>query len=106
MNAKQRDLWGNSHPATGHPIRDQLAAIMENEPETQADEDLLAARWLERTLAVADTMDLYTEQLARIIRTYRKADIRRRRQELVYMGYPWPEEEAERRQKRARLGPP
>ena len=101
--ARQLDFEGNSHPSTGHPIRDQLAEIMENEPETQADEDLLAARWLQLH---RDWNNRSVVLLRNIIRAYRISDIRRRRQELVHMGYPWPEGEAERRQKRARLGPP
>ena len=108
MKAYQRTLEGGITVATGNRIRDQLAAIMEAEPETQADEDLLAAHWLVlHGLGIVETMDLYTTQLARIIRAYRKADIRRRRQEMAADGsYPWPTDEAERRQKRAKGGAP
>ena len=104
MKVLQRTLEGGIKVATGNRIKDQLASIMEAEPETQADEDLLAARWLQR-------FDLWNEvslfMLRRIVRRYRKADIRRRRQEMAADGsYPWPTDEAERRQKRAKGGAP
>ena len=104
MKAYQHTLEGGIKVATGNRIKDQLAAIMEAEPETQGDEDLLAARWLQR-------FDLWNEVplfvLRRIVRRYRKADIRRRRQEMAADGsYPWPTDEAERRQKRAKGGAP
>jgi len=108
MKAYQRTLEGGIKVATGNRIKDQLAAIMEDDPECQRDEDLLAARWL------MDHRDFRyhsyrhdLENLAKAIRDYRKADIRRRRQEAAADGsYPWPTDEAERRQKRARGGAP
>ena len=105
MKAYQRTLEGGIAVATGNRIKDQLAAIMEAEPETQADEDLLAARWVILNTAYGEL--LHAHHIAGIIRTYRKADIRRRRQEMAADGsYPWPTDEAERRQKRAKGGVP
>ena len=102
----QYTLEGGIKVATGNRIKDQLAAIMEAEPETQADEDLLAIRWL----AMHHTRLVYDIRLAHlrdIVQTLRKADIRRRRQEMAADGsYPWPTDEAERRQKRAKGGAP
>ena len=120
MKAYQRTLEGGIKVATGNRIKDQLAAIMEAEPETQADEDLLAARWLEEYSGLGERLDLVltmkpwgrktlerTAMITRIIRRYRKADIRRRRQEMAADGsYPWPTDEAERRQARAKGGAP
>ena len=106
MKAYQRTLEGGIKVATGNRIKDQLAAIMEAEPETQADEDLLAARWLQ-THREYDEDPYWTKEIKDIIRDYRKADIRRRRQEMAADGsYPWPTDEAERRQKRAKGGAP
>lgn len=106
MKPYQLTLEGHAKPATGHPIRDQLAGIMEAEPKTQADEDLLAIRWL----AIHHTRLVYevrASQLREIVSTLRRADIRRRRQELAASGeYPWPDDEAKRRQKRSKGGPP
>ena len=105
MKILQHTLEGGIKVATGNRIRDQLAAIMEAEPETQADEDLLAARWVILNTAYGEL--LHAHHIAGIIRTYRKADIRRRRQEMAADGsYPWPTDEAERRQARSRQGPP
>ena len=105
MKAYQRTLEGGIKVATGNRIRDQLAAIMEAEPETQADEDLLAARWVILNTAYGEL--LHAHHIAGIIRTYRKADIRRRRQEMAADGsYPWPTDEAERRRQRAKGGAP
>ena len=121
MKILQRTLEGGIKVATGNRIKDQLAAIMEAEPETQADEDLLAARWVElyggfydfqKSLQDAQylrgTQDWDMTLLIRfVVRRYRKADIRRRRQEMAADGsYPWPTDEAERRQKRAKGGAP
>ena len=104
MTARQDDFWGNSHPVFANPIKRQLAMIMTNEPKTQLDEDLLTIRWL----AMYHTRLVYNiklDHLREIVQIIRKADIRRRRQELAHEGYPWPEEEAERRQNRAKGGP-
>ena len=108
MKVCQHTLEGGIAVATGNRIKDQLAAIMEVEPETQADEDLLAARWLwiyrgfdqrQYPWGCQDLRDALEED--------RKADIRRRRQEMAADGsYPWPTDEAERRQKRAKGGAP
>ena len=109
MKAYQRTLEGGIKVATGNRIKDQLAAIMEDEPRTQADEDLLAARWLDRQGLIPEIegLPMHTYQVVQIIRDYRKADIRRRRQEMAAdRSYPWPTDEAERRQKRAKGGPP
>ena len=43
VKAYQRTLEGGIKVATGNAIRDQLAAIMEFQPATIDDEDLLAA---------------------------------------------------------------
>ena len=103
MTTYQRTLEGGIKVATGNRIRDQIAAIMEAEPETQADEDLLAARWLQEYVG----WRVDTQLLVGMLRHYRKADIRRRRQEMAADGsYPWPTDEAERRQKRAKGGAP
>ena len=105
MKAYQRTLEGGVAVATGHPIRDQLAAIMEDDPIAQRDEDYLAGVWLQRHVSALN--DLGIGELAVAVGAYRKADIRRRRQEMAADGsYPWPTDEAERRQKRAKGGPP
>ena len=111
MIAYQRTLEGGIKVATGNRIKDQLAAIMEEYPETQADEDLLAARWIvEYTRAGPELQLEYVCPevfLKDIICAYRTADIRRRRQEMAADGsYPWPTDEAERRQARSRQGAP
>lgn len=110
MHIMQRTLDGGAEIAGLTPIQRQLAQIMWDEPETQGDEDLLAARWLELYQGMTgfdSNWDNIGYFLRNAIRYYRKADIRRRRQELAEMGlFPWPQEEAERRQKRARGGPP
>ena len=95
--------------ATGNRIKDQLAGIMEDNPEAQADEDWLAALWLDRQGLIPWSVDfpITLSQVALIINRYRTADIRRRRQEMAADGsYPWPTDEAERRQKRAKGGAP
>ena len=88
--------------ATGNAIRDQLAAIMEAEPETIDDEDLLAAYWLTRH---GGFVVHYFDELVDIARRLRKANIRERRRELKSL-YPYSDEEEARRQKRGRGGPP
>lgn len=102
----QHTLEGGIAVAGLTPLQRQLAEIMENEPETQADEDLLAMRWL----AMYHTRlvyDIRATHLREILGTIRKANIRERRRELAASGlYPWPAEEQERRQKRSRQGPP
>ena len=83
---------------------DQLAEIMEQEPETRGDEDLLAAKWLIRCKGV-DWVSAYG--LRDLLEMVRQANIRERRRELAVSGlYPWPDDEAERRQKRGRGGRP
>lgn len=104
MHIMQRTLDGGAEIAGLTPIQRQLAQIMWDEPETQADEDLLSARWLQR-FNLWEGVPLFV--LRRIVRRYRKANIRERRRELAVNGlFPWPQEEAERRQKRARQGAP
>ena len=114
----QQKLDGSYQVATGNRIKDQLAAIMEAEPETQADEDYLAAVWLWeygglKQMCGSLGLDGHLSRwnilrLAMfIVRNYRTPDIRRRRQEMAADGsYPWPTDEAERRQKRAKGGAP
>lgn len=99
-------------PSTGNAIRDQLAAIMEEHPETVDDEDLLAAIWLEKYAGVELPFIAFDRDylqarawLSAVIRRYRKANIRERRRELKDL-YPFSEEEEARRQKRGKGGPP
>ena len=119
MKAYQRTLEGGIAVATGNRIKDQLAAIMEAEPETQADEDLLAARWVWEYGGMRDwyyrmlsderprTYKILIEGIRISYHKIRTRDIRRRRQEMAADGsYPWPTDEAERRQKRAKGGAP
>ena len=107
MKAYQRTLEGGIKVATGNRIKDQLAAIMECYPETQGDEDLLGAMWLREHTLDGVKAKVSVRRLARLISAYRKADIRRRRQEMAADGsFPWPTDEAERRQKRAKGGVP
>ena len=119
MKAYQRTLEGGIKVATGNRIKDQLAAIMEAEPETQADEDLLAARWVWEYGGMADwyyqmlsdgkppTENILIQGIRISYHKIRTRDIRRRRQEMAADGsYPWPTDEAERRQKRAKGGAP
>ena len=109
MKAYQRTLEGGIAVATGNRIKDQRAAIMEADPECQRDEDLLAARWLDQQGLIPEMegFPIHTYQVVGLIRNYRKADIRRRRQEMAADGsYPWPTDEAERRQTRSRQGAP
>ena len=93
MEAKafQYTLEGGIMVATGHRVRDQLVAIMEAEPDTREDEDLLTARWLQLYRACGN---LCVQELRHITRAVRKADIRRRRQELRHL-FPYSDEEEE-----------
>jgi len=100
---RQLDFEGKTHPATGNRVRDQLAAIMETDPDTQGDEDLLAAVWIQDHTLVGRFVEL--ERIKAVITHYRKADIGRRRRELRGL-YPYSADEEERRQKRGRGGPP
>ena len=104
MKVIQHTLEGGIAVAGLTPLQRQLAEIMENEPETQADEDLLAARWLREYRKIEH---VNVRDLAHMLKTVRCANIRERRRELAASGlYPWPAEEQERRQKRGRQGPP
>jgi hypothetical protein len=108
MTAYQYKLEGGMMVSTGNAIRDQLAEIMETYPESRNDEDLLAAYWLlDHGEVPFECYAADRDRLCETIRKYRRADIPRRRRELAEMGlYPWSPEEAERRQKRAKGGPP
>ena len=119
MKAYQRTLGGSIQVATGNRIKDQLAQIMEHDPECQRDEDLLAARWVWEYGGMSEWYyqrlfdgrmprgELWLEGIRLSYHKIRTGDIRRRRQEMAADGsYPWPEDEAERRQKRAKGGPP
>ena len=119
MKAYQRTLEGGIAVATGNRIRDQLAAIMEADPECQRDEDLLAARWAWEHGGMCEwfskmlndgqppTENILIQGIRLSYHKIRTTDIRRRRQEAAADGsYPWPTDEAERRQKRAKGGAP
>lgn len=105
QRAYQSGLWGGVMVSTGNAIRDQLAAIMEDEPGTIDDEDLLAAVWLHLHGGCQAETKRGLNALANIIRRYRKANIRERRRELKDL-YPFSEEEEARRQNRGKGGPP
>ena len=96
---RQGDMFGGSARAgiTGVTCR-RLAEIMDNDPATVGDEDFLSAIYLQRHEGV---WDIELDRLAEILEIYRSLDLRRRRQELRGL-YPWPEEEEDRRQRRAR----
>ena len=121
MKVLQRTLEGGIKVATGNRIKDQLAAIMEAEPETQANEDWLAATWICMHTHIGKWLVLEHNTADalqgggnpargiayQILRRYRQTDIPRCRQELAADGsYPWPTDEAERRQARAKGGAP
>lgn len=101
MIAMQRTLDGDLEVAGLTWLQRQLVQIMEAEPETVNDEDLLIATWLytRRFWEV----DLGT--LREICSYFRRYDPGRRREELVPL-YPYSPEEMARRQKRAKGGPP
>ena len=117
MKAYQRTLEGGIKVATGNAIRDQLAAIMEAEPETIDDEDLLAARWAWEQGGVGDwfyhmlrdgrppSAEILIAGIRLVYQKCRRANIRERRRELKKL-YPYSDEEEARRQKRGRGGPP
>lgn len=96
------DLWGNSIPEPQHnmvrAVQNQLRAIMREDPSLIDDEDGLAAEWVRRHVAIPL---IPRSDIAQIIRRYRKADIRRRRQELRHE-FPYSDEEESRRQRVAR----
>lgn len=102
----QLDFSGHPRPTTGNRVRNELAEIMEGHPETQNDEDLLAAYWvLKHGQGPLYLCEDRVRCLQFTIRTYRKANIRARRQELRHL-YPYSPEEEARRQARGRGGPP
>ena len=119
MIAYQRTLEGGIQVATGNRIKDQLAAIMEDDSECQRDEDLLAARWAWKYGGMSKwyyemlsdgrppSQNILIQGIRISYHKIRTRDIRRRRQEMAADGsYPWPTDEAERRQKRAKGGAP
>ena len=121
MTTYQLNLEGGETVAGLTPIQRQLAAIMDDRPETLGDEDLLAALWLcahnttgsnlmlryaPKDVFQVDGLNPAISIVCYLIRAYRKANIRERRRELTKMGYPWPEEEAARRQRQGRAGAP
>ena len=94
----QSDMFGGATRADlARLIHRRLAEIMDNDPATIGDEDLLSAIYLQRHEGV-DDIDL--DRLAGILEIYRSLDLRRRRQELRGP-YPWPEGEEDRRQRQA-----
>ena len=116
MKAYQRTLEGGIKVATGNAIRDQLAAIMEAEPETIDDEDLLAAVWAwEQGIGAwffqmfrdgrPPTHEILIAGIRLAYQKCRRANIRERRRELKQL-YPYSDEEEARRQKRGKGGPP
>jgi len=119
MTTYQRTLEGGVAVAGLTPIQRQLAQIMWDEPKTQVDEDLLAARWAwkyggmdgwyYRMLSDGrpPSENILIEGIRISYHKIRGVDVRRRRQELAKMGlFPWPTGEAERRQARAKGGAP
>ena len=97
---RQLDFDGNSHPVTGHWCKDQIDEILTNEPHTRQNDALCIARWYQHFRGFGE---LPLETLYRIADEWLKYDPRRRRQELRDK---WPYDDEERRQNRAKGGPP
>lgn len=102
MKAYQRTLDGQVKIATGHWAQDQIREVLENHPEARDDDALMIALWWRDQQPIRD---LPLDRMVRQAEVLLRIDPRRRRQELRDE-YPYSAEEEQRRQKRAKGGPP